>query len=72
MVDDALKNLEPAHALGITTEQHVTFDPNPKGGTRINVTFEFAGTSRELQDSVYQTIAMIAKNVFDSLVAACQ
>ena len=38
------------HALGITAEEHVTFGPDLKGGTRIRVTFDFLGTSSELSE----------------------
>jgi polyketide cyclase/dehydrase/lipid transport protein len=34
------------HALGVTIEQWVTFDPDPGGGTRVSVWADFAGTAQ--------------------------
>ncbi len=61
------------HAIGITTEEHVTFDPSRKGGTRIRMTFEFIGTSQELPESaIHEAISLLAKGALDSVVEACQ
>jgi hypothetical protein len=60
------------HALGITTEEHVIFDPL-KSGTRIRMTFEFIGTSEELPESmVRETVSSVARSAFESVVASCR
>ena len=61
------------HALGITAEQHVSFGPDLKGGTRIRMTMTLIGKSAELSESeVKQAVTFIARDALDSVVADCQ
>jgi len=36
------------HALGVTAEQHVSFGPDLRGGTRVRMTMDLVGKSSEL------------------------
>jgi hypothetical protein len=61
------------HALGITAEQHVSFGPDLKGGTRIRMTLNLVGKSTELSESDLQkTVTFITRNALDTVVADCQ
>ncbi len=61
------------HALGITAEEHVTFGPDLKGGTRVHVTFEFVGKSTEFsEETVHDVISFLAKDALDSVVETCR
>lgn len=61
------------HALGITAEEHVTFGPDLRGGTRIRVIFDFLGTSDELSEgAVSDAITFLAKDALDTVVARCK
>jgi len=61
------------HALGITTEEHITITAQIGSRTRIRMTFEFVGESQELpSDSIRETISRIGKAAMDSLVESCQ
>ncbi|HEX9110566.1 MAG TPA: hypothetical protein VF845_03750 [Terriglobales bacterium] len=58
------------HALGIVADQHVTFGPDLKGGTRVRMMLEFVGEPTELPESVVQeAVAFLAKDVLDTLSA---
>jgi hypothetical protein len=61
------------HALGVTAEQHVTFSPDLKGGTRVRMMLDFVGESKELPESVIQeAITFLAQDVLDTMVALCR
>ena len=61
------------HALGVTAEQHISFGPDLKGGTRIRMTLNLVGTSTELSESELQkTVTFITRDTLDTLVAGCQ
>ncbi len=61
------------HALGITAEQHVSFGPDLKGGTRIRMTMTMVGTSTELSESDLQkTATFITRDALDTVVAYCR
>jgi hypothetical protein len=61
------------HALGITAEQHVSFGPDLKGGTRIRMTMTLVGKSTELSDTeVRQAVTFITRDALDTIVADCQ
>ena len=61
------------HALGVTAEQHVTFGPDLKGGTRVRMMLDFVGESKELPENVMQeAIAFLAQDVLDTMVALCR
>lgn len=58
------------HALGIVADQHVTFGPDLKGGTRVRMMLEFVGEPTELPESVIQEgVAFLAKDLLDTLSA---
>ena len=58
------------HALGITAEQHVSFGPDLKGGTRIRMTMTLVGKSTELSESeVKQAVTFITRDALDTVVA---
>jgi hypothetical protein len=61
------------HALGVTAEQHVSFGPDLKGGTRVRMAMDLIGQSTELSESALQDAAtFITRDALDSLVAYCQ
>jgi hypothetical protein len=61
------------HALGITGEQHISFGPDLKGGTRIRMTMGLVGKSTELSESeVEQAATFIARDALDTVVAYCR
>jgi hypothetical protein len=61
------------HALGITAEQHVTFSPDMKGGTRIRMTMTLVGKSPDLSDAEVKEVAtFITREALDSVVAECR
>jgi hypothetical protein len=58
------------HALGVTADQHVTFGPDLKGGTRVRMMLDFVGEPTELPESVVQeAVAFLAKDALDTLAA---
>ena len=60
------------HALGITAEQHVSFGPDLKGGTRIRMTMTLVGKSTELSDAEVRDITtFITRDALDTVVADC-
>jgi hypothetical protein len=61
------------HALGVTAEQHVSFGPDLKGGTRIRMTMTMVGKSNELSESDLQkTATFITHDALDTVVAYCR
>ena len=61
------------HALGITTEQHVSFGPDLKGGTRVRITMDLIGSSSELSDNaVLDAVTFITRDALDTMVALCR
>jgi hypothetical protein len=61
------------HALGVTAEQHVSFGPDLKGGTRIRMMMNLIGKSTELSDSaVHDAVTLITRDALDTVVALCR
>ena len=61
------------HAVGVTTEQNVTFAPDPRGGTRVRMTMDFVGKSTELSASaIHEALTFVTKNALDSVAALCK
>lgn len=61
------------HALGITADQHIYFGPDPKGGTRVQVTMELIGKSFDLSETALGEAAnFIVKDSLDSMAALCR
>jgi len=61
------------HGLGITAEQHVSFGPDLKGGTRVRMTMELIGESQELSEDAMQAAAtFITKDALDTMAALCR
>jgi hypothetical protein len=58
------------HTLGVTAEQHVTFSPDLRGGTRVRMTLDFVGTPTELPERVMQEGAgFLTKDALETLSA---
>lgn len=61
------------HALGVTAEQHVSFGPDLKGGTRIRMTLTLVGKSTELSEREVQHLATsLTRDALDTVVAWCE
>ncbi len=61
------------HALGVTADQHVSFGPDLKGGTRVRMTLELIGKSTELSEkALHDAVAFITRDALDSMAALCQ
>jgi hypothetical protein len=61
------------HALGITTEQNVSFTPDLKGGTRVRMTMDLIGKSPELSDkAVVDAVTFVTRDALDSMAALCR
>ncbi|MGB0043688.1 MAG: SRPBCC family protein [Terriglobales bacterium] len=61
------------HALGVTAEQHVSFGPDLKGGTRVRMTMNLIGKSSELSEAaLYEAVTFLTKDALDSLVVLCK
>jgi hypothetical protein len=61
------------HALGVTAEQHVSFGPDLKGGTRIRITMELVGKSTELSDrDLEKTANFVTRDALDTVVEYCR
>jgi hypothetical protein len=61
------------HALGVTADQHVSFGPDLKGGTRVRMTLELIGKSAELsKEALHDAVIFIARDALDSMAALCQ
>jgi hypothetical protein len=57
------------HALGITADQVVSFAQLPKGISRVTMTMEFVGESKELPpDAVVQAIELLTHDALDSML----
>jgi hypothetical protein len=62
-----------SHALEVTAEQHVSFGPDLKGGTRIRMALNLVGKSTDLSESELQkAAAFITRDALDTVVADCQ
>jgi hypothetical protein len=60
------------HALGVTGEENVFFNPAPKGGTMVRITIDFVGTSTELSEEEIQSkVAFVIKDALDTMAAPC-
>lgn len=61
------------HALGVTAEQHVSFGPDLKGGTRVRMTMTLVGKSTELSENdLQQAATFVTHDALDSLVEYCR
>lgn len=61
------------HALGVTAEQHVSFGPDLKGGTRVRMTMDLVGQSQELsEDALLNAITFVIRDALDTMGAACR
>jgi hypothetical protein len=61
------------HALGVTAEQHVYFDPDLKSGARVRMTMDFVGKSSELSESAFhEAVTFIVKDALDTMARLCQ
>ena len=61
------------HALGVTAEQHVSFGPDLKGGTRIRLIMTLVGQSTGLSESELREAAtFVARDALDTVVALCK
>jgi hypothetical protein len=61
------------HALGVTAEQHVSFGPDLKGGTRIRMAMNLVGKSSELSDdAVHDAVNFIVKDALDTVTDLCR
>ena len=61
------------HALGVTAEQHVSFGPELKGGTRIRMAMNLVGKSSELSDdAVHDAVNFIVKDALDTVTDLCR
>ena len=61
------------HAMGVTADQHVSFGPDLKGGTRVRMTMDLVGKSTELSESATQeAVTTITRDALDTMVALCQ
>lgn len=61
------------HALGITTEQNVSFGPDLKGGTRVRMTMDLIGDSTELSEkAVVDAVTFVTRDALDSMAALCR
>lgn len=61
------------HALGVTVEEQVAFDPAPNGSTLVRMTMEFVGESPGLSaEVVRQTIVFYARDALDTMADLCR
>ena len=61
------------HALGVTAEQHVSFGPDLKGGTRIRMAMNLVGKSSELSDdAVHEAVNFIVRDALDTVTDLCR
>jgi len=60
------------HALGVTVEQHVTFGPDLQGGTRVRITMDSIGKSRELPEAtILEALRFLTRDALDTVVTLC-
>lgn len=58
------------HSLGITADQIVTFSTFPSGTTRVTMSIEFVGESKELApQGVIDAIQFLTRDALDSMLA---
>jgi hypothetical protein len=61
------------HALGITTEQNVSFGPDLNGGTRVRMTMDLIGQSSELSDqAVVDAVTFVTRDALDTMAVLCR
>lgn len=61
------------HGAGVTAEQHVSFGPDLKGGTRVRMTVDLIGTSPEMSDkALHQAVTFVVQDALDSMAELCQ
>jgi hypothetical protein len=61
------------HALGVTAEQHVSFGPDLKGGTRIRMAMNLVGKSTELSESaVHDAVTFVVRDALDTITELCR
>jgi hypothetical protein len=61
------------HALGVTAEQHVSFGPDLKGGTRIRMTLTLIGKATDLSESkLLEVVNFVTHDALDTVVAYCR
>ncbi|MGB8012786.1 MAG: SRPBCC family protein [Terriglobales bacterium] len=61
------------HSLGVTAEEHISFGPDLKGGTRIRITMNLVGKSTELSEAaIHEAVTYLVKDALDTVVARCQ
>jgi len=57
------------HALGVAGQQHVSFGPDLKGGTRIRVTATMAGKSEDLPEAeILKLVTFLLHDALDSVL----
>lgn len=77
VIQSVITSLEPArrvsiinHSLGITADQIVTFSSFPSGTTRVTMSIEFVGESKELApQGVIDAIHFLTRDALDSMLA---
>jgi hypothetical protein len=61
------------HALGVTAEQHVSFSPDLKGGTRVRMTMDPIGESKELpENTIHEALNFLTRDALDTIALLCQ
>jgi hypothetical protein len=60
------------HALGVTAEQNITFNPDQRGGTLVRMTMELIGKSTELsEEALHSKVTFVVKDALDTMAALC-
>ena len=58
------------HSLGVTAEEHISFGPDLKGGTRIRITLDLVGKSSELSEAAIEdAVTFMVRDALDTVVA---
>jgi hypothetical protein len=61
------------HALGVTSEQHVSFGPDLKGGTRVRMTMDLIGKSSVLSDdALLDAVTFVTRDALDTMATLCR
>lgn len=61
------------HALGVTAEQNVWFDPEVNGGTRIRMAVDFVGKSSELSErDLLDAATFVTRDALDTVALLCR
>jgi len=76
VIQSVITSLEPPrrvsiinHALGITADQIVTFNSFPSGATRVTMSIDFVGESKELApQGVVDAIQLLTRDALDSML----